>query len=678
MKKTYINPSFPHMLHGGDYNPDQWRDCPEILAEDMRLQRLAGCNTMSVGIFAWAALEPEEGKFDFSFLDKALDDIYANGGRVFLATPTGARPAWLSHKYPEVLRTNRDDSVNSHGDRHNHCYTSPIYREKMSIINRRLAERYKDHPAVLGWHLSNEYGGYCYCEKCRAAFRLWLKEKYGTLEALNKQWWTAFWAHTYTAWEQIDPPLVHGETCTHGLVVDWKRFCTHQTVDFMKAEIRALREAGNTLPVTSNLMGIFTPIDYREFAKELDFISVDLYPAWKGTEEDITTASLFACQYDLTRSLQHKSFVLMESAPGLVNWHPYNKLKRPGMHAMAGLQAVAHGSDSVMYFQWRKSRGSSEKFHGAVVDHLGTEHTRVFGEVAALGARLKKLDDLVGSATESRVALLFDWDNHWALEDCQGFQKDNKKITPTLYRFYHALWKAGINTDIVSREDELSGYDVLIAPQLYMVPAALEEKLAAYVKNGGTLLCTYMTGMVNENDLCHLGGFPAGTLKEVFGIWNEEIDTLYPGEKNTVEYGGQSYDAVDYCELIHARGAKVLGSYTSDFYEGRPAVTVNDYGKGKAYYLAFRDTGDLTDRLVGELLAEKGIVSDFDGVLPYGVSSHSRTDGETLFVFLENYTGKEARLSTKQLWQNAESETPVTGEITLSPYEVLILKRNRA
>ena len=346
-------------------------------------------------------------------------------------------------------------------------------------------------------------------------------------------------------------------------------------------------------------------------------------------------------------------------------------------HALYSLQAVAHGSDTVQYFQWRKSRGATEQFHGAVVDHVGNEHTRVFREVADLGARLKKLDAIVGTATVSRVALLYDYDNDWALANANGFQNADKKVFETAKKHYFPLWKRGINTAIIGRDDDFSKYDLIIAPMLYMIPTTLEDKLEQYVKNGGTLLCTYTTGMVNENSLCHLGGFPAGKLKDVFGIWNEEIDTLYPNEFNTALVGGKEYRATDYCELIHLRGARSLGTYTSDFYAGMPAVTVNSYGKGKAYYIAFRDSGELCDELTGRILEECDIVSDFDGALPYGVTAHSRTDGEQLFVFLENHSTGTLTTQTNHIWSNAENGAELTGDITLAPYEVLILTRQQ-
>ncbi len=678
MGKKYVNAAYPHILHGGDYNPDQWQDCPEVLSEDMRLMQLSNCNAMSVGIFAWAALEPEEGKYDFSFLDKAINDVYAAGGRIVLATPSGARPVWMSKKYPEVLRTNADHTVNTHGNRHNHCYTSPVYREKIAAMNKKLAERYGNHPAVLVWHISNEYGGECHCELCKAAFRKWLKEKYGTIDALNKHWWNAFWAHTFSSFEQIDPPSRLGESSTPGLDLDWRRFVTYQTTDFMKHEISAIRSVCTDIPVTTNLMGFFNDLDYRELSKDLDVVSWDNYPAWRDDSSDVNLASSTAMVHDLTRSLLKRPFMLMESTPSHVNWHQYNKLKRPGVHMLSSLQAVAHGSDTVQYFQWRKSRGSAEQFHGAVVDHVGNENTRVFRDVTELGARLKKLDDIVGTDTEAKVAIVYDWNINWALTKAQGFQNNDKRYHATLYNnYYKYFWKKGINVDVIGLNDDLDGYSLVIAPMLYSVSEEQGKRLADYVDNGGTLLCTYMTAMVNENTLCYLGGFPGAGLREVLGIWNEEIDTLYPNETQKIIANGTEYVAKDYCELIHTEGAEVIATYGSDFYSGRPAATVNSYGKGKAYYVAFRDDTEYSNMLLDKLVANANILSDFDGELPEGVTAHSRTDGKQIFVFLQNFTKCEKNTATEYQWKTVEDGEAVSGNIVLKPYETLIIARNK-
>ena len=281
-----ISPKCRHLLHGGDYNPEQWLQSPEILDEDMRLMKEAGCNVVSIGIFSWAMLEPSEGVYDFSWLDNVMDRLAENNIYALLATPSASRPAWMSEKYPEVLRVQPDRVRVLHGRRSNHCYTSRIYREKTRQINEKLAERYKNHPALIMWHVSNEYGGECHCELCREAFREWLKNKYhNDLNELNLAWWTAFWGHTYSSWSQIEPPNTYnGEIGIHGLVLDWKRFVTAQTIDFMKNEIEPLRRITPDIPLTSNFMGAYPGLDYWRFAPYLDVISWDSYPQWHGRE----------------------------------------------------------------------------------------------------------------------------------------------------------------------------------------------------------------------------------------------------------------------------------------------------------------------------------------------------------------------------------------------------------
>jgi len=669
MLRDYINEKFPHFLHGADYNPEQWIDTPEIWDADMALMQEANCNEMSVGIFSWAMLEPKEGEYDFSFLDTILDKIYAAGGRVVLATPSGARPRWMAEKYPEVLRVNENRQRFGFGQRHNHCYTSPVYREKVRKINTLLAQSYGKHPAVVAWHISNEYGGECYCDKCQDAFRTYLKERYhNDIHRLNRAWWSTFWSHHYDCFDQIEAPTALTDQSIHGLNLDWKRFVSHQTLDFMKAEIAAIKAVSPDIPVTTNMMQAFYPLNYWDFAPHLDVISWDSYPDWHNGAH-LDCASQTAFWHDFFRSLKKKPFMLMESAPGLVNWKPYNKLKRPGMDTLASLQAVAHGSDTVQYFQFRKSRGSVEKFHGAVVDHLGTGDTRVFRAVQETGRRLKAIDEVAGSKVLSRVAIVFDWENMWALDDSQGFQKDHKYYCETCYDYYKVLWEKGINVDIVRANADWSSYDLVIAPMLYMVSNDTAAKMAAYVENGGHLYATYTLGMVDETDLCHLGGFPCGELKQVFGIWNEEIDTLYPEERVSVSGG---FAGKDYCELIHPRGAEVKAVYESEFYAGMSAYTVNSYGKGKAYYQAFRDTGNFKQAALASILAELGITGPVAD-LPEGVTAHTRCADGREYLFVENYNAEPATVQVQGFRDLETGES--AANLTVPGYGIRILKK---
>jgi beta-galactosidase len=678
-----ISSKLPVFLHGADYNPDQWLEHPEILEEDIRLMKLSKCNTMSIGIFSWVTLEPEEGKFNFDWLDDIIDKLYANGIYTILATPSGARPAWMSQKYPEVLRVEANRVRNLHGGRHNHCFSSPVYREKVSIINTKLAERYSNHPAIIAWHISNEYGGECHCNYCQDAFRSWLKNKYETLENLNQSWWTKFWSHTYTDWSQIESPAPQGERMVHGMNLDWRRFVTDQTVDFCKHEIEPLRKLNPEIPVTTNLMELFNGLNYWKFKEVLDVISWDNYPMWHGNEDNSDLAVKISMIHDIKRSIKGgKPFLLMESTPSLTNWQSVSKLKKPGMHLLSSIQAVAHGSDSVQYFQWRKSRGSSEKFHGAVVDHCGHEHTRVFKDVAELGDSLEQLSEIIGTTVEPEVAIIFDWENRWAIKDSQGPRNCGVKYEETVIAHYEPFWRKGISVDVIDMDCDFSKYKLLIAPMLYMVRPGVAERIENFVKAGGTLITTYWSGIVDENDLCFLGGFP-GPLRKVLGIWAEEIDSLYDYEANSLELVENNllkikgeYEAVELCELIHAEEAEVLAVYKEDFYNGMPAVTMNSFGKGKAYYIAARGKREFNmefyDKLIQNLELKQNLITE----LPHGVTAQLRTDGENEFIFLMNFSNKEqlVRLDNRK-YIDMLTGCGVENELLLSLYGVRIIKR---
>jgi beta-galactosidase len=675
------------LLHGGDYNPDQWPE--EVWQEDMRLMRLAGCNSMSVGIFAWSRLEPEEGRYDFSWLDRVMDLLAENGAGAVLATPSGARPAWLSQKYPEVLRVNADRRRILHGVRHNHCPTAPVYREKTAGINRLLAERYRDHPALIVWHISNEYGGECHCDLCQEAFRAWLRRKYaGDLGALNHAWWTAFWSHTFTAWEQIESPSPIGETYLHGLNLDWKRFVTDQIMDFYQNEIRPLRERTPGVPITTNFMGLYTGINYPRFAAAVDVVSWDSYPQWHVVGAEWQLAAQIAFVHDQNRSMKGgQPFMLMESTPSNTNWQPVPKLKRPGMHRLSSLQAVAHGSDTVQYFQWRKSRGSAEKFHGAVVDHAGHEHTRVFRDVAELGADLRKLDAVVGSTVRPEVAIIYDWENRWAIDDMQalgaGPDHARRQYAETCMAHYLPFWQRGIAVDVIPEWADFSGYRLLVAPMLYMLQPGVADRIRHFVASGGTLVTTYWSGIVDENDLSFLGGWPGGGLREVLGIWDEETDTLAAHERNRLIVSADglpgmraTYEARDYFALIHAESAQVLATYAGDFYAGRPALTLNRYGQGQAYYIAARPEAqfldDFTTHLAGSLRLRRALPAD----LPAGVTAQLRENEQHRFIFVMNFNPSPVRVALGEgAYTALLAGAPISGALDLPAFGVEVLQQ---
>ncbi|MCL2879446.1 MAG: beta-galactosidase [Treponema sp.] len=662
----------PHFLHGGDYNPDQWIKWKDtIWKEDMRLAKLAGINTLSVGIFSWAALEPEEGKFNFAWLDEILGMMADNNITAVLATPSGARPAWMSQKYPEVLRVNRDRQRILHGGRHNHCLTSPVYREKVTAINTALAHRYKNHPALGVWHVSNEYGGECHCPLCQERFRAYLKNRYTTLENLNDAWWSRFWAKTYTDWSQVESPGPNGETCIHGLNLDWMRFTTEQFADFYRCETKPLKAETPDVPCTTNFMGTYPGFDGFRMARELDVASWDSYPEWTSTGNNADQAMWTAFHHDLTRSLKGKPFMLMESCPSATNWRPVAKLHRPLVHMLQSMQAVAHGADTVQYFQFRKGRGSAEKFHGAVVDHEGTENTRVFRDVADVGRRLAGMDAIVGTVTPAETAIVFDWQNRWALDDVHGFLQQKTGYIGTVGAHYKSFWQQGIPVDIIDSSviaapNALDKYRLLVAPMLYMLRPGVSQAIENFVRRGGTLVASYICGQVDENDLCFTGGFP-GPLRDCLGIWCEEVDALYPEDRNSLNWNGKSYEVFDLCELIHAESAQVIGIYGSDFYAGQPALTVHTLGEGKAYFIAARTGSDFLDDFYRALVKESGVRRIFNAELPKGVNAQIRSDGVTDFIFVMNFNPSSARVDCGEL-----------GFKNLAPFECLILEQKKS
>ncbi|MBU9847262.1 beta-galactosidase [Rahnella ecdela] len=670
------------LLHGADYNPEQWLESPDVLIRDVEMMKEARCNVMSVGIFSWSALEPEEGHFTFGWMDQVLDRLHENGISVFLATPSGARPAWMSQKYPEVLRVGRDRVKALHGGRHNHCMSSPVYAEKVQLMNSALAKRYAHHPAVIGWHISNEYGGECHCNYCQTRFRDWLKARYVTLDALNKAWWSTFWSHTYTDWAQIESPSPQGESGVHGLNLDWRRFNTDQVTRFCSDEIRPLKAENPALPATTNFMEYFYDYDYWKLASVLDFISWDSYPMWHTRKDDISLAAYTAMYHDLMRTLkQGQPFVLMESTPSFTNWQPVSKLKRPGMHILSSLQAVAHGSDSVQYFQWRKSRGSSEKFHGAVVDHVGHIDTRVGREVSELGGILSALSPVAGSRVEAKVAIIFDWESRWAMDDSLGPRNQGLEYENTVAGHYRALWAQGIAVDVINADCDLTGYDLVIAPMLYMVRAGVGERITAFVQTGGRFVATYWSGIVNESDLCFLSGFP-GPLRPVLGIWSEEIDSLTDDQHNSVSgVEGNAlglngpYRASALCEVIHLEGAAALATYGDDFYAGMPAVTVNLLGKGQAYYLASRNDHNFHTDFYTALAKEMRLPRAIDTDLPEGMTAARRTDGESEFIFLQNYAAQSQTLTLTADYSDMVHGGILPRKLTLPAFGYQILTR---
>ncbi|GER90521.1 beta-galactosidase [Dictyobacter vulcani] len=661
------------VFYGGDYNPEQWlseEDGNAIWQEDLRLMRKAGVNCVSLGVFSWAALQPAEDVFTFEWLDQIFDLLAEQQIFVCLGTGTAAQPAWLSAAYPEILPVNEMGQRQQHGVRLNYCPTSEQFRLHANRLVRLLAERYREHPALLLWHISNEYGPACYCEHCALRFQGWLQQRYGTLAQLNQHWITSVWSHTYTSWEQIQPPVSIGERSMQALQLDYQRFISAMNLESYVSEAAILREVTPHIPVMTNFHGLTRTIDYFSWAPHQDIITWDSYPRHNSTPD------MVAFYYDFVRCLKNNQWLLLEQTPNQVQWHAENPLKRPGVMRLQSLQALAHGSNSVMFFQWRQARSGREMYHGAMVSHAGTEQTRTFQEVASLGAEIQRLGAsfLETRLPAARVALLMSWPNWWAVEN---------KHTPSrrfhyleeLQRYYRALWQRNIPVDIVSPDHALSQYQLVIAPLFNMISREQGDAIQSYVEQGGTFLTTYFSGMIDQFHRAWLGGFP-GPLRRTLGIWVEEFDPLPEGRTNTVvgqhadEDWSETYTCEHWCDVVHLEGARALSVFGQDFYAGQPAITEHQSGKGTALYIATRPDAACLDALIARLQSQLSLTVPL--LVPRGIEV-TRREGEQLYYFLLNHLEIEQCISLPRPMRDIITDQIHQQEMQLPPRGVAIL-----
>jgi beta-galactosidase len=607
-------------LHGGDYNPEQCNE--EIWLEDMRLAKLANVNTMTVGIFSWSMLELKEGQYDFHWLDRIFELLNENGMKAVLASPSAAQPRWMSEKYPEVLRTKHDRVRQEHRVRVNYCLTSPIYRRKCAEMTRLLAERYGRNPALIMWHVSNEYHGDCHCELCQDAFRVWLEKRYKTLENLNDAWCTAFWSHRYSDWSEIrsPQPWPEGEWSMLSLGMAWKRFFNDQTISFFHNEADVMREITPSVPVTSNIHT--WDMNWKLLADAVDIVSYDSYPKFEANNGDCFKGLNASFKYDYMRGFKRKPFILMENNPSSP---PGKKLRRPGYHITKAMQAVSAGSDSVMYFQWRNVPNDVEMFHGAVVNHDGRSDTRAFREVSKVGELLEDIKDVCGTSIDAQVALIYDEENHWGVEFSTTARWDERSYDNQVRDHYRAFWNRGIAVDVISSLADFSSYKILVAPVLYMLLPGVAECITEFVEKGGTFVTTFWSGYVNEENKAIFGGAP-GALSEVLGIRSEELDAC----DNAMEFNGKIWKTLLFAEIIHPEGADVISTFKNEFYAGAPALTCNSYGLGKAYYMCAAHDENFMNEFYGRLIKDAGVKTLYDRPLPKGMTCRER--GGKLFI----------------------------------------------
>lgn len=674
-----MKPMFDHFLFGGDWNPEQWPE--DTWEHDLDMLEDAHINEVTINVFSWALLQPAEDRYDFSMLDKIVALLVKHDFNIVMATGTAALPGWMVRLHPKTIRTEQNGTRHVFGGRHNFCPTSPYFRKASRALAAHVAERYAGTSGLVAWHVCNEYGGgggLCYCDHCAEAFRTWLKNKYGTIEALNKAWCANFWSHTIYDWGDVVPPVSYGDGISaakcvvSGLQMDYRRFQNQAQLACYTNERDAIRAYDAATPITTNLMGTFKDLDYFEWAKEMDVVSWDNYPGMD------TPPSFTAMCHDLMRGIGgNKPFMLMEQTPNQQNWFPFCKVKRPGEVRKLSWQAVSHGADTVQFFQMKQSIGGCERFHGAVIAHDGTEQSRVFKETAALGGELDRIGKrLMGSEIRAKVAIMFDWQSYWSLEGCvgptAGFSYPNE-----VHRFYRAFWRRNVPVDIIESTtplDKLKQYDLVVAPALITVLPGVAETLESYVSEGGSFITGYMAGIHDEHDLVVPGGYP-GKLRDLMGVWVEEIDALAPDE--TIEVHGDAVDAKGeiVASIIHREGARRLAAYGGgEFYAGHSALTVNTYGKGKAYFVGtpLDETG--MSAFMAPIIKELGLKL-LDTPEDVSLSVRYGDDG-VRYAFLINNSESDKRLCLDELNGGVELLTGhvVDGPVELKPYGVNVIE----
>lgn len=660
--------NFPHILYGGDYNPDQWT--LDIWQEDARLMQEAGVNLVSLGIFSWTKLEPKPGVFDFAWLDQLMDLLHAHGVSVDLATPTASPPAWMVTKHPEMLPVTAEGVTLWHGSRRHYCPHNSDYRMYATRIAGQLAERYKNHPALAMWHVDNEYSCHadgCYCDNSAAAFRAWLKERYGTLDQLNFAWGTAFWSQIYGDWDEIQPPRSSPAQANPTQKLDWARFTSDSWLVCFEEQKSTLKVITPNIPVTTNFMGFHKGVDYFKFAKSEDVVSQDSYP--DTFDPDWMAHAGMVC--DLIRSVgERRPWILMEQATSQVNWRQRNAVKRPGVMRLGSYQAIARGADGIMFFQWRQSKAGAEKHHSGMVPHGGTD-TRVWREVKALGNELPKLDSVLTSQVKAEVAILMDWNNWWALE-LDSKPSSDLKLIPQLYSYYKPLFDRNITVDFAHPESDLSKYKLVIAPNLYLVNDASVKNINQYVENGGNLLMSFFSGIVDENEHIRLGGYPAA-FSEMLGLTVEEYVPYSETQSNSIRTtDGKKFQCSFWGDVINLNGAEtIIAAFEQDYYAGKPAITQNIFGKGNAFYIGTTLDDAGMDWLV-ELTCKAAGVQPRS--LPVGVELLQRTNGKTDFVFVLNYSDQKVTVPLEGNGIDLLIEAQVNGLVELESMGVAIVE----
>lgn len=654
---------------GADYYPEHWPR--QRWQTDAKLMKEMGIDVIRMAEFSWAKMEPSLGNYNYGWLDEAIELMGNYGLKTVLCTPTATPPAWIIGQTPEILPVDSKGVIRGFGGRHHDCQSNPVYRAHIQRIVTVMAKRYKDNPNVIGWQIDNEFGNshedLCHCPSCRSSFQRWLADKYGNIAHLNSRWGTVFWSQTYDKFEQVPTPMMTPNSHNPSLLLDWKRFHSDLIVEFQQFQLDIIRDICKNQFVTHNLMGLFGLIDYFDLGKNLDFVSHDQYPTgYFDNPQPGKSLERMSAELDLIRGVKQQTFWIMEQQSGPTGWEILGRTPRPGQLALWAAHTVAHGADTVVFFRWRACSFGTEEFWHGILPHNGIPGRR-YDELKKVVSQLAPLmSEFEGALPESEVAILHSYEQNWAFE-IQPHHPELNYIDQTL-KYYKALYEAQIPIDFVNDKADLSKYKLLIAPLQFIMNKDREDQLKDYVKQGGHLVLTMRTGVKNMDNVCMTDRHLPGGLGDLLGIEIRDYDCLRAMDMG-VELNGKIYRSVKWCDIITPTTAKVIATYTEDFYAGTSAITVSEAGYGKAYYVGTEPDEGLMAEFIDLVVQTSGISSV--GNAPKGVELARRRTPDFDYIFALNHTDQNQSLEVPENW------SLVLGGIELAPYGVAVFQIKR-
>lgn len=659
------------MNFGAAYYPEHWPE--ERWPYDVRLMRRAGINTLRLGEFAWYRMEPAEGRFDFSWLDRALKVLADEGVKVILGTPTASPPKWLMNCHPDIYPVDKYGKVAGFGSRRHYCPNNPEFHDHTRKIVNAMAAHYGANPQIIGWQVDNEFSYRCFCDNCLTEFRVWIKEKYKTIKELNKQWGTEFWSQQLDEWEDVYIPMFNPnerldaniQGLNPGMLLDYYRFCSDSYIKYQKIQIEIIRKYSNE-PITHNLIANYGVIDYFKLGSDLDIVSLDVYPSMQWSKNPYHEISM--C-HDHTRGIKKKNYWVMEQQSGPCGWGVLGDTPEPGQIRLWTYQSIAHGAEAIMYFRWRACTFGTEQYWYGILDHDGVPGRR-YDEIQQIGKEIQRLSGwFEGSKVSTEIALLKSYDNLWS----HSIQPHNHRFdyNRLLMSYYEALVKNNLNCDIINHEDDFTMYKVVIIPAFSLVKEDVACKLDKFVNGGGVLILTFRSGIRTWNNTMTTDTLP-GEFKSMVGAEVEEFDSLNWGR--TVSVKGEIGEGICsmWCDVMKPLSAKGITFYDSHYYKGKAAVTKNTYGKGKVYYVGCDLDNKVLRKLMHEVIAEAGIqpalICGIDGVEAVRKEKNGR-----MYTILLNHNGHETNVQIEGCYTDLISDTDVNGSLILPAYGVSIL-----